>query len=182
MQALASYSRCLELVPDSRNAGQNRLLALNYIHSGEPLPFHIHHCFLIAIYQRGGTGPFARHALSRLSFSNLTMPFINHHKKAWQQKLSCLSANCDCVVFPSFLLISFLSLFSLFTCNFFFPPLLYSSLLFSSPFLSFPCIGFISGIHVQVAHGKLRLHLLVCKHAYKYLLVRLCKHAMYVNM
>jgi hypothetical protein len=27
--------RCLELSPDSRNAGQNRLLALNYIHRGE---------------------------------------------------------------------------------------------------------------------------------------------------
>ncbi|KAJ9513129.1 hypothetical protein QJQ45_029380 [Haematococcus lacustris] len=33
--ALASYSRCLELAPDSRNAGQNRLLALNYTYSGE---------------------------------------------------------------------------------------------------------------------------------------------------
>jgi predicted O-linked N-acetylglucosamine transferase (SPINDLY family) len=30
-EALASYSKCLELAPSSRNAGQNRLLALNYI-------------------------------------------------------------------------------------------------------------------------------------------------------
>lgn len=29
---MASYSKCLELAPSSRNAGQNRLLALNYIH------------------------------------------------------------------------------------------------------------------------------------------------------
>ena len=35
LQALASYSRCLERAPDSRNAGQNRLLALNYIYPGE---------------------------------------------------------------------------------------------------------------------------------------------------
>ncbi|GFR51332.1 hypothetical protein Agub_g13698, partial [Astrephomene gubernaculifera] len=33
--ALASYSRCLELDPNCRNAGQNRLLALNYIYQGE---------------------------------------------------------------------------------------------------------------------------------------------------
>lgn len=33
--ALTSYERALRLVPDSRNAGQNRLLALNYIHAGE---------------------------------------------------------------------------------------------------------------------------------------------------
>jgi hypothetical protein len=33
--ALASYERALQLVPDSRNAGQNRLLALNYIYPGE---------------------------------------------------------------------------------------------------------------------------------------------------
>eukprot|EP00878_Enallax_costatus_P033814 GHUV01037381.1.p1 GENE.GHUV01037381.1~~GHUV01037381.1.p1 ORF type:complete len:216 (+),score=41.28 GHUV01037381.1:215-862(+) len=33
--ALASYERALALVPESRNAGQNRLLALNYIHPGE---------------------------------------------------------------------------------------------------------------------------------------------------
>jgi hypothetical protein len=33
-QALASYARCLELAPDSRNAGQNRLLALNYKYQG----------------------------------------------------------------------------------------------------------------------------------------------------
>lgn len=34
-EALASYSRCLELDPRCRNAGQNRLLALNYIYPGE---------------------------------------------------------------------------------------------------------------------------------------------------
>ncbi len=33
--ALSSYERALQLVPDSRNAGQNRLLALNYIYPGE---------------------------------------------------------------------------------------------------------------------------------------------------
>lgn len=33
-EAIQSYSKCLELAPDSRNAGQNRLLALNYIYSG----------------------------------------------------------------------------------------------------------------------------------------------------
>ncbi|WIA22301.1 hypothetical protein OEZ85_004618 [Tetradesmus obliquus] len=33
--ALASYERALSLAPDSRNAGQNRLLALNYIYPGE---------------------------------------------------------------------------------------------------------------------------------------------------
>ena len=33
--ALAAYDKCIELQPDSRNAGQNRLLALNYIHGGE---------------------------------------------------------------------------------------------------------------------------------------------------
>ncbi|GAX74309.1 hypothetical protein CEUSTIGMA_g1758.t1 [Chlamydomonas eustigma] len=34
-EAIQSYSQCLELAPDSRNAGQNRLLALNYIHPGD---------------------------------------------------------------------------------------------------------------------------------------------------
>ena len=34
-EAIASYSRSLELSPDSRNAGQNRLLALNYVYPGE---------------------------------------------------------------------------------------------------------------------------------------------------
>ncbi|GLC45522.1 hypothetical protein PLESTM_001745500 [Pleodorina starrii] len=34
-EALSSYSRCLELDPHCRNAGQNRLLALNYIYPGE---------------------------------------------------------------------------------------------------------------------------------------------------
>ncbi len=33
-EAIASYSRCLQLDPDCRNAGQNRLLALNYIYQG----------------------------------------------------------------------------------------------------------------------------------------------------
>ena len=34
-EALASYEKCLELDAVNRNAGQNRLLALNYIHEGE---------------------------------------------------------------------------------------------------------------------------------------------------
>lgn len=34
-EAIGSYERCLELAPQSRNAGQNRLLALNYIVPGE---------------------------------------------------------------------------------------------------------------------------------------------------
>ncbi len=34
-EAIASYEKCLELAPRSRNAGQNRLLALNYIFPGE---------------------------------------------------------------------------------------------------------------------------------------------------
>jgi len=34
-EAIASYERCLELAPGSRNAGQNRLLALNYILPGD---------------------------------------------------------------------------------------------------------------------------------------------------
>lgn len=33
--ALSSYERCLSLCPSSRNAGQNRLLALNYVCHGE---------------------------------------------------------------------------------------------------------------------------------------------------
>mmetsp|Transcript_37645 Transcript_37645/g.111342 ORF Transcript_37645/g.111342 Transcript_37645/m.111342 type:complete len:770 (-) Transcript_37645:253-2562(-) len=33
--AITSYSRCLDIAPESRNAGQNRLLALNYIYQGE---------------------------------------------------------------------------------------------------------------------------------------------------
>ena len=33
--AIVAYEKCMELQPDSRNAGQNRLLALNYIHQGE---------------------------------------------------------------------------------------------------------------------------------------------------
>lgn len=34
-EALRSYEKCLELDADNRNSGQNRLLALNYIHPGE---------------------------------------------------------------------------------------------------------------------------------------------------
>ena len=34
-EAIASYEKCLELAPRSRNAGQNRLLALNYTFPGE---------------------------------------------------------------------------------------------------------------------------------------------------
>ena len=34
-EAIASYDRCLSLDANNRNAGQNKLLALNYIHSGE---------------------------------------------------------------------------------------------------------------------------------------------------
>ena len=34
-EAVASYEKCLELAPRSRNAGQNRLLALNYSYPGE---------------------------------------------------------------------------------------------------------------------------------------------------
>ena len=33
--AILAYDRCLEIQPDSRNAGQNRLLALNYVTPGE---------------------------------------------------------------------------------------------------------------------------------------------------
>ena len=33
--AVESYERCCALDPDNRNAGQNRLLALNYVHHGE---------------------------------------------------------------------------------------------------------------------------------------------------
>ncbi|GAB4815161.1 hypothetical protein N2152v2_002207 [Parachlorella kessleri] len=33
--AIASYEKCLELDPTNRNAGQNRLLGLNYVHHGE---------------------------------------------------------------------------------------------------------------------------------------------------
>ncbi|CAL5389199.1 unnamed protein product [Camellia sinensis] len=32
--AIESYEQCLKIDPDSRNAGQNRLLAMNYIHEG----------------------------------------------------------------------------------------------------------------------------------------------------
>lgn len=34
-EAIVAYDKCLEIQPDSRNAGQNRLLALNYVHPGE---------------------------------------------------------------------------------------------------------------------------------------------------
>jgi hypothetical protein len=33
--AIVAYEKCLELQPDSRNAGQNRLLALNYVYPGD---------------------------------------------------------------------------------------------------------------------------------------------------
>ncbi|CAA6667600.1 unnamed protein product [Spirodela intermedia] len=33
--AIEAYERCLQIDPDSRNAGQNRLLAMNYINEGE---------------------------------------------------------------------------------------------------------------------------------------------------
>ena len=33
--AIVSYDKCIALCPDSRNAGQNKLLALNYIYPGE---------------------------------------------------------------------------------------------------------------------------------------------------
>lgn len=33
--AILAYDKCLEIQPDSRNAGQNRLLALNYAYPGE---------------------------------------------------------------------------------------------------------------------------------------------------
>lgn len=33
--AIEAYERCLQIDPDSRNAGQNRLLAMNYIYEGE---------------------------------------------------------------------------------------------------------------------------------------------------
>ncbi|CAI0462572.1 unnamed protein product [Linum tenue] len=32
--AITAYEQCLQIDPDSRNAGQNRLLAMNYIHEG----------------------------------------------------------------------------------------------------------------------------------------------------
>ena len=34
-EAIASYKRCEELAPATRNASQNGLLALNYVHPGE---------------------------------------------------------------------------------------------------------------------------------------------------
>ena len=34
-KAIASYETCLELMPNARNAGQNLLLGLNYVHEGE---------------------------------------------------------------------------------------------------------------------------------------------------
>ncbi|KAL4591413.1 hypothetical protein LXL04_004376 [Taraxacum kok-saghyz] len=32
--AIEAYEQCLKIDPDSRNAGQNRLLAMNYINEG----------------------------------------------------------------------------------------------------------------------------------------------------
>lgn len=51
-QALASYQRCLDLVPDSRNAGQNRLLALNYIYDGACLA-RVYAC--MCVFERART-------------------------------------------------------------------------------------------------------------------------------
>lgn len=33
-EALESYQRAMDIMPEARNAGQNHLLALNYIHPG----------------------------------------------------------------------------------------------------------------------------------------------------
>ncbi|KAL3695350.1 hypothetical protein R1sor_009426 [Riccia sorocarpa] len=41
--AIEAYERCLQIDPDSRNAGQNRLLAMNYIHEGEDDKLYIAH-------------------------------------------------------------------------------------------------------------------------------------------
>ncbi|KAL6769284.1 OGT1 [Auxenochlorella protothecoides x Auxenochlorella symbiontica] len=35
VEAISSYEKCLALDPDNRNAGQNRLLSLNYVYHGE---------------------------------------------------------------------------------------------------------------------------------------------------
>ena len=34
-EAIESYQHAIDILPESRNASQNRLLALNYIHPGE---------------------------------------------------------------------------------------------------------------------------------------------------
>ncbi|KAG6549294.1 hypothetical protein Mapa_009280 [Marchantia paleacea] len=41
--AIDAYERCLHIDPDSRNAGQNRLLAMNYIYEGEDDKLYIAH-------------------------------------------------------------------------------------------------------------------------------------------
>ena len=41
--AIEAYERCLQIDPDSRNAGQNRLLAMNYIYEGEDDKLYIAH-------------------------------------------------------------------------------------------------------------------------------------------
>lgn len=43
MLAIEAYERCLQIDPDSRNAGQNRLLAMNYIYEGEDDKLYIAH-------------------------------------------------------------------------------------------------------------------------------------------
>ncbi|CAM6119316.1 unnamed protein product [Calypogeia fissa] len=41
--AIDAYERCLRIDPDSRNAGQNRLLAMNYINEGEDDSLYLAH-------------------------------------------------------------------------------------------------------------------------------------------
>ncbi|KAE8725140.1 putative UDP-N-acetylglucosamine--peptide N-acetylglucosaminyltransferase SPINDLY [Hibiscus syriacus] len=40
--AITAYEQCLKIDPDSRNAGQNRLLAMNYINEGDDKLFETH--------------------------------------------------------------------------------------------------------------------------------------------
>lgn len=61
--ALASYERALQLVPDSRNAGQNRLLALNYIYPGEDPAVCAAHVEWGAAFQ----AQFAQHVLPEVT-------------------------------------------------------------------------------------------------------------------
>ncbi|GLJ55467.1 hypothetical protein SUGI_1191050 [Cryptomeria japonica] len=41
--AIEAYEQCLQIDPDSRNAGQNRLLAMNYIYEGEDDKLYVAH-------------------------------------------------------------------------------------------------------------------------------------------
>jgi protein O-GlcNAc transferase len=41
--AVDAYEHCLQIDPDSRNAGQNRLLAINYINDGGDDELYIAH-------------------------------------------------------------------------------------------------------------------------------------------